>query len=157
MCNSLENITKHELKIRLKIIGLSLSSFLEEIGYNRYHLGRYKEDVVIPNHFKFALLYLEEKANREKMVEVLDEYKKVSSQMSEDEHEKKVGENCIFWNKNSDFLLVGELEKKIGEKFKMKGHSNPFDFAEKYIGVTPKKFFVQYFSNGVIIKPKVAI
>lgn len=149
-----ESITKKELKIRLEIIGMNLTQFLEELEYNPKHLSRYKLDSFIPYHFYIALLYFEENKSKEKLFEIIDEYKKISLQTIEDETIKEVGENCFFWDKNAKFLVVGELEEKTDSGFKIKDCNHNFDFISKFVGMTPRKFFVQHFSNGKVVKAK---
>lgn len=149
-----ESITKRELKIRLEIIGMNLTQFLEELEYNSKHLSRYKLNSLIPYHFYIALLYFEESRSKEKLFEIIDEYKKISLQTIEDEEIKEVGENCFFWDKNAKFLVVGEFEEKTDLGYKIKGSNHNFDFISKFVGMTPRKFFVQHFSNGKIVKAK---
>lgn len=139
---------KKELKLRLKIMKISIQDFLLEIGYNPKHLSRYKDDEEIPNNFQYALMYIEERSSKNKLLSILEEHKEALPFLKKQKNSPiKTGDNCYFWNKNSQFLVWGQLEKVENNSYFPKGSKESFQFIEKSLHEFPKKFFIKFFSS----------
>lgn len=139
---------KGELKIRLKLLKMTLKSFLEELDYNNKHLNRYKEDEDIPLVFEYALLYLEQVRVTESISDVLKGHKKILSLLvkKNEPQEPKIDDMCLFWNKNSEVLLLAPLGKIEDLYYPKSRVKRGYQFCEKFVGNIPKKFYVKFFS-----------